>query len=114
MIECCSACNKYMKLEKADYSDKGCKHSDYDGFACLAFADEGIIVHMVGVNPDKGMCELHSDREPSAQPKRGKWIGADYDWDIGIYACDQCGRFAMMKSGYCPNCGADMRGKEDE
>ena len=61
MIECCSTCNKYMKLEKSDYSGKGCKHSDYDGFACLAFADEGIVVHMVGVNPDKGMCELHSE-----------------------------------------------------
>lgn len=53
------------------------------------------------------------DRQPTAQPKKGKWIGADYDWDIGIYMCDQCEKFAMTKSGFCPNCGADMRGEED-
>ena len=50
---------------------------------------------------------------PTALPKKGKWIGADYDWGIGIYMCDQCGRFAMAKSDFCPNCGADMRGENN-
>lgn len=77
MIECCRSCNKYMKLEKSDYSNGGCKHSDYDGFACLAFVNEGIVVHMVGVNPDNGFCEAYSGKTydektmkvPTAQPE---------------------------------------------
>ncbi len=48
-----------------------------------------------------------------AQPKKGKWFGADYDENIGIYMCDQCGKFAMMRSDFCPNCGAEMRGRGD-
>lgn len=29
---------------------------------------------------------------------------------IDGYICDQCGRDAMRKSNYCPNCGAKMDG----
>ena len=50
---------------------------------------------------------------PSAQPERktGRWI---YDGDC--YVCSECqsayGWWADSQvSNYCPNCGADMRGK---
>jgi rubrerythrin len=49
--------------------------------------------------------------------KRGRWIsdGNGYHW---VYVCSVCG----WKDGYpfnerhnfCPNCGADMRGTQDE
>ena len=66
---------------------------------------------------------------PSAQPerKKGKWIRhntyhgddtsgyVDPDW-----RCSECGKQAMVNewmmydlSDFCPNCGADMRGKEE-
>ena len=45
---------------------------------------------------------------PSIQPKTGKWSGADGLYGCGIYICDNCGKFAMIKSDYCPNCGAKM------
>jgi len=58
-------------------------------------------------------CPVKND---SAQPerKKGKWI---YDGDC--YICDQCksafGWWAdSQTSNYCPNCGADMRGEQDE
>lgn len=42
-------------------------------------------------------------------PKHGRWKGAG----MGDYMCSLC---AEVVSGnryhYCPNCGADMRGKE--
>ena len=45
--------------------------------------------------------------------KKGKWIPFDYPW----YRCSECGAVRENKSfleNYCPNCGADMRGREDD
>jgi len=52
---------------------------------------------------------------PSAQPerKRGKWIPFDIPW----YRCSECGaerENTVFMEYFCPNCGADMRGKQDE
>lgn len=63
MKECCNTCKLKKKLVKFDYSQGGCIHTDYDGYACLALASDGIVVHMVGSNPDDGMCEMYSPRE---------------------------------------------------
>lgn len=44
--------------------------------------------------------------------KRGMWI----DKDGGLATCSECGDrwgvWSVMK--FCPNCGADMRGEEDD
>ena len=60
---CCSNCRHKMKLTKFDYSQGGCKHTEYEGFACTAFASEGEIIHMVGMNPDTGMCEMFGEKK---------------------------------------------------
>ena len=59
------------------------------------------------------------ERLPSAQPerKKGKWeitnLGA-----VGTFvSCSECKRVVKHKApfyNYCPNCGADMRGEQDE
>ena len=59
---------------------------------------------------------------PPAQPKSGKWIDAVIPNDNGgllVQVCDQCNTFfplAYTGGGhhFCPNCGADMRGEQDE
>ena len=67
---------------------------------------------------------------PSAQPerKRGRWIYGEDNPGTGRdgWFCSECEHFEMwdysvdMKSAelnlpnYCPNCGADMRGEQDE
>lgn len=71
---------------------------------------------------------------PSAQPepKRGKWIKMS-DADGDYYCCDQCWeelprymteipswdrpyphKQSIDKTDFCPNCGADMRGEQDD
>ena len=66
---------------------------------------------------------------PSAQPerKRGKWIYGEKDGPDGWY-CSECGFFIPWYYEYygldnidfiadyhtCPNCGAEMRGEQDE
>ena len=76
------------------------------------------VLHPI-VSPDHWnvYSELHDmiSMLPSAQPKRkkGKWING---------VCDQCGSHApywamastYYRSSFCPNCGADMRGEQDE
>ena len=61
---------------------------------------------------------------PSAQPerKRGKWIEDDDGWDEVIWRCSECDAVFTLVDGtpkeneyyFCPHCGADMRGEQDE
>ena len=46
---------------------------------------------------------------PSAEQKKGHWID-----DETNYTCSECYRGCWVNSDYCPWCGADMRGKENE
>lgn len=49
---------------------------------------------------------------PSAEPKTVEWISnRDGSWN-----CSECGLrvFVYAKGNYCPNCGAKMKGGEDE
>ena len=67
-----------------------------------------------------------SDLLPSAQErKNGKWIFRNVEDFEGrptgkkLCTCDQCGKeeilsFQRKPFDFCPNCGADMRGEQDE
>lgn len=61
------------------------------------------------------------------EQKKGKWIiwgGMDIPENHGKHKCSECGEFAPTRydkplikeclSDFCPNCGADMRGEQDE
>lgn len=49
---------------------------------------------------------------PTPKPKKGKWT--DEQQDRWIYAkCSECLTIHDVKTNYCPNCGADMRGEEE-
>ena len=51
---------------------------------------------------------------PAVKPKRGKWIEM-YRNGFGnmICMCSKC-NFHTTKSNFCPNCGARMKGPDDE
>lgn len=64
--------------------------------------------------------------EPMLKPKQGEWIDKGWhgDWQFETdgrgncwyeYECSECGfRNKEGKSNYCPNCGAKMKGTDNE
>ena len=55
---------------------------------------------------------------PSAQPRKGKWVRANTHTD-GVYECSACLQWTYIpfhpsNYNYCPRCGSDMRGDDDE
>lgn len=60
---CCANCKKNYRLEKWDYSGKGCTHTLMDGHICMAFADEGEAIWMAGDDPDSLRCEAYEPKE---------------------------------------------------
>jgi hypothetical protein len=50
---------------------------------------------------------------PPVTPKRktGEWIHSDFSHEF-LY-CSECGRGRYFCSNFCPNCGADMRQREE-
>lgn len=64
---------------------------------------------------------------PSAQPdrKKGNWVYGEDEYGIDGYHCDKCGFFVpwdythkfisyIEDYNFCPSCGADMRGSNNE
>lgn len=62
MSECCKNCGHRMNLIKFDYSQGGCAHSNYEGWACTIFEIEGSVVHMIGLDINKAHCEMWAER----------------------------------------------------
>ena len=42
------------------------------------------------------------DAQPTAEPKRGKWIHVSEE----MWKCDQCGEISCCSPKYCPDCGS--------
>ena len=45
------------------------------------------------------------------QPKTGHWIPCDI---LQEFKCSECRRCFGIKTNFCPNCGADMRGEDND
>ena len=60
------------------------------------------------------------ERLPIIQPKRGRWISADAIFGGVPFYCSECGENTLdtvmgkPRWNFCPNCGADMRGEQDD
>jgi hypothetical protein len=74
--------------------------------------------HYAYINKQETLIRLMMLPSVEPQRKKGKWrhyegyltcseCGTEYDDDIMTHCCDDVPKF-------CPNCGADMRGKNDD
>lgn len=48
-----------------------------------------------------------------ATVRHGRWLCVDTDTEQ-FFLCNRCKKKEYWESNYCPNCGADMRGTNDE
>ena len=77
-----------------------------------------------GVEWDKTLAKAMIESLPSAQPerKKGEWIitKTERGWNCAEYptevTCSNCNYIEDYQKAldFCPNCGADMRGEENE
>ena len=73
-------------------------------------------------NNDMMTCAYKMLRDAAAAieellPKRGKWIYKPKDAIEMMFTlpkCSVCGHESSDANNFCPNCGADMRGEQDE
>ena len=69
----------------------------------------------------KGAVERFKE-EYEIEPKRGEWVKRTHNTliaQVNFAYCSECGQPIMHEHtrplwSFCPNCGADMRGKDDE
>lgn len=67
------------------------------------------------VNTNSYVCEM-IDIQPTVDVRenvKGEWEVIDYA-EPRRYGCSICRIFVWHPTNYCPNCGADMRGEEDD
>ena len=61
----CWNCANRKWIERWDYTDvkhQGVPKIAEEGFACLGFADEGIVAKMVGLNENTEYCEMWKEK----------------------------------------------------
>ena len=59
---------------------------------------------------------VENEKDMRILPKRGRWIHDGSKW-TNRWICSECGYkwfFDCIEGAYCPNCGADMRGEQNE
>ena len=93
--------------------------------------DRQAAIDAVGVNTWAGarIMQLPPAQPEQPEPKRGEWLERDViDEPKGKHItqwqsarCSVCGRYhttpylySFTHYNFCPNCGADMRGEQDE
>ena len=65
MSRCCRTCKYRLDGVKSNHTLLGSGidiDSDMDGFICLALSYEGVAHWMLGVDEDKGICEMYKER----------------------------------------------------
>lgn len=55
---------------------------------------------------------------PAVEPIKGEWIRTELDIGMNypeiVWKCSECGDYIHIRRNFCGNCGAKMKGEDDE
>ena len=79
-------------------------------------SDFGRWQHSNGFNTALVAVKCDLDKVPPVTPERkpGKWTIYDRHTIPYQYICSECGAYHRARYDFCPSCGADMRGENDD
>ena len=78
-------------------------------------ADIGKVEHQDLWHYEQALSEIREMLEDAPQRMRGRWIPQGWnDTYCKCSCCDAVYVTAEIPYNFCPNCGADMRGQDDE
>ena len=61
--QCCETCKLRREIWEYDFSFGSCIQTICNGFACLAHADEGRVIHMLGRDAEHNLCDDYVEVE---------------------------------------------------
>ena len=107
-------------MERPDYDEEiefWRKRAEYYEKMCMTLVAEisdGVIFESISIDEDG----IRFTKKQSER-KKGKWLKAYGDHEaFGVRPfyryCSECNESTVWAYNYCPNCGADMRGEDDD
>ena len=121
--------NPYMRGYSDGLNDGIQQEERTETYVCDSISRQAAIETLAMANARKGwrmlrFSEIHKIllELPPVRPNRGKWVRTTSIYRIDglkMCQCSRCAFTAVAVEGfgcydYCPNCGAYMRGEEDE
>lgn len=103
-------------------------HEEYNAIFDVDLSEEqfnkimNMPLNIMNDNLDLLVIADHNGNKREFVPKkRGEWVDHTIPGGTKRYVCSYCGKNAMfdlnkwdqIRSNFCPNCGADMRGETD-
>ena len=90
------------------------EHLDDDNFECiLGIIDNAPTVEAVPLEFHEKCMDKTVREMLEARPK-GEWVHTDNRWGLGEWECNKCHGYSNARDNFCSNCGADMRGENNE
>lgn len=120
-------CKCQERLYESALNNVGCDCTADEVFADIA--ENRIktwLSEVPSVQPEQGCdeCVFKPFKQFQPERKKGKWVECDHDkWngDVCAYRCSECGGAYHLNNekviaiwNFCPNCGAEMKGENDE
>ena len=86
--ECCANCALCKRLELILFYEDNASYESYDGYACLAFINDGVVRHLCGYDPELKTCDYFTPKLDINKRSSSRFIYRGYkgtvEYDPGL------------------------------